>query len=250
MSNKILVVEDEGIVAKDIANSLKKLDYDVIGTASSGEKAIEIVRENQPDLILMDIMLKGQMTGIDTAEVMRSEFQIPVIYLTANADENTLEKAKITEPYGYILKPFKEIDLHTSIEMALYKHSKTMELKKEIEIYTNFIESESDQDFVFIKSKAKLVKVNHADIYFVEALKDYVIINTDKGKYTIHSTMKDVQSKLTEKDFLRVHRSFIIRLDKIKEIEGSNLIIEKSGKEVPVGGSYKETLMSKLNFMK
>lgn len=130
MSNKILVVEDEGIVAKDIANSLKKLDYDVIGTASSGEKAIEIVRENQPDLILMDIMLKGQMTGIDTAEVMRSEFQIPVIYLTANADENTLEKAKITEPYGYILKPFKEIDLHTSIEMALYKHSKTMELKR------------------------------------------------------------------------------------------------------------------------
>ena len=252
MSNtNILVVEDENIVAKDIQNSLTRLGYNVVGISSTGEKAVELVKEHKPDLVLMDIMLKGQMSGIDTADIVRNEFSIPVIFLTAYADENTLAKAKITEPYGYIIKPFKEIDLHTSIEMALYKHSKTMELKKEIEIYSNVVDNQGggNKDFVFIKSNSRMVKVEHSDIQYVEALKDYVIINANKQKYTIHSTMKDIEAKLPSSDFMRVHRSFIIRLDKIKVIEGSSLSIEGSEKLIPIGGSYKELLMSKLNFM-
>lgn len=246
----VMIVEDEGIVAKDIESSLKKLGYNVVGIASSGEKALEIIEEKKPELVLMDIMLKGEMSGIDTSEIVREEFQIPVIFLTAYADEDTLSKAKVTEPYGYIIKPFKEIDLHTSIEMAMYKHNKTQELKKEIEVYSSVVQEQSNQDFVFIKSKSKLVKVNHSDIYFVEALKDYVIIHSENGRYTIHSTMKDVENKLPENDFMRVHRSFIVRLDKIKEIEGTNMTMENNAKDIPIGGSYKEALMNKLNLMK
>lgn len=252
MSNiNILVVEDENIVAKDIQNSLIRLGYNVVGISSTGENAIELVKDHKPDLVLMDIMLKGQMSGIDAADVIRNEFSIPVIFLTAYADENTLTKAKITEPYGYIIKPFKEIDLHTSIEMALYKHSKTMELKKEIEIYSNVVDNQvgGNKDFVFIKSNSRMVKVDHSDIQYVEALKDYVSINANKQKYTIHATMKDIEAKLPSNDFMRVHRSFIVRLDKIKAIEGSNLLIEESEKQIPIGGSYKELLMNKLNFM-
>lgn len=252
MSNiNILVVEDENIVAKDIQNSLIRLGYNVVGISSTGENAIELVKDHKPDLVLMDIMLKGQMSGIDAADVIRNEFSIPVIFLTAYADENTLTKAKITEPYGYIIKPFKEIDLHTSIEMALYKHSKTMELKKEIEIYSNVVDNQvgGNKDFVFIKSNSRMVKVDHSDIQYVEALKDYVSINANKQKYTIHATMKDIEAKLPSNDFMRVHRSFIVRLDKIKAIEGSNLLIEGSEKQIPIGGSYKELLMNKLNFM-
>lgn len=127
----ILVVEDESIVSKDIQQSLKKLGYNIAGAAATGEKAIEIANETRPDLVLMDIMLKGDMSGIETADKIKASLGIPVIYLTAYADENTLSKAKVTEPYGYIIKPFKEIDLHTSIEMALYKHSKEAEILKE-----------------------------------------------------------------------------------------------------------------------
>ena len=129
--NNILVVEDEAIVSKDIQQSLKKLGYNIVGASSTGEKAIELAEEHKPDLVLMDIMLKGDMSGIDAAEKIKASLNIPVIYLTAYADENTLSKAKVTEPYGYIIKPFKEIDLHTSIEMALYKHSKEREVIKE-----------------------------------------------------------------------------------------------------------------------
>lgn len=250
LNTNILIVEDENIVAKDIQNSLTRLGYNVVGISSTGEKALELVEEHKPDLVLMDIMLKGQMSGIDMADIVRSEHSIPVIFLTAYADENTLAKAKITEPYGYIIKPFKEIDLHTSIEMALYKHSKIMELKKEIEIYSNVADASGvNKDFVFIKSNSRMVKVEHSDIQYVEALKDYVIINANKQKYTIHSTMKDIESKLPSGHFMRVHRSFIIRLDKIKAIEGTNLQIEGSENMIPIGGSYKDVLMSKLNFM-
>jgi len=105
----ILVIEDEAIVSKDIQQSLKKLGYNIVGSASTGEKAVILALETKPDLVLMDIMLKGDMSGIDAAEQIRNKLSIPVIYLTAYADENTLEKAKVTEPYGYIIKPFKKL---------------------------------------------------------------------------------------------------------------------------------------------
>ena len=134
-NTNVFILEDENIVAKDIEQSLKKLGYNVVGIASSGEKVKELLTEGiEPDIFLMDIMIKGDMNGIEVAEFVKENYGLPVIFLTAYADENTLSKAKITEPYGYILKPFKEIDLHTTIEMALYKHQKTVEIKKELEV--------------------------------------------------------------------------------------------------------------------
>jgi len=116
---KILIVEDEKIVAKDIERSLKSLGYVVVAAVASAQEAIQQTQALQPDLILMDIMLRGSMDGIEAAEQIRSGFDIPIIFLTAYADESTLQRAKITEPFGYIIKPFDERDLHTSIEIAL-----------------------------------------------------------------------------------------------------------------------------------
>ncbi len=119
---RVLVVEDESIVSKDIQNTLRGLGYSVSGTANSGELAIEKARELSPDLILMDIRLKGEVDGISAAEQIQTESSVPIIYLTAHGDARTIERAKITEPFGYIMKPFAEHDLHTTIEMALYRH--------------------------------------------------------------------------------------------------------------------------------
>ena len=245
--NNILVVEDESIVSKDIQQSLKKLGYNIVGAASTGEKAIEIANETKPDLVLMDIMLKGEMSGIETAEKIKETLSIPVIYLTAYADENTLAKAKVTEPYGYIIKPFKEIDLHTSIEMALYKHGKEQEIVKERDFLYSLVENkEGDDSVIFVKSNSRLVKVKSTDILFVEALKDYVVINLGDVRYTIHSTMKDIEKKLPSSDFIRVHRSYIVRLDKINAIEQTNIVMEGGKKMIPIGGSYKDDLFNKI----
>lgn len=245
----VLVVEDEAIVSKDIQHSLKKLGYNVVGAASTGEKAIEMAGNLKPDIVLMDIMLKGKLTGIDAAEEIKMKYNLPVIYLTAYADEATLSKAKVTEPYGYIIKPFKEIDIHTSIEMAVYKHSKASEIKKERDFLYSIVDSKDTKDFIFVKSNSRLVKLKTSDIYFVEALKDYVVINALNQRYTIHSTMKDIAKKLPQDDFIRVHRSFIVRLDKIAAIEQPNLILENDKKVIPIGGSYKDDLSKRINLV-
>jgi two-component system, LytTR family, response regulator LytT len=245
----ILVVEDESIVAKDIQVCLRKLGYDVVGIVSSGEEAVLKAEEFDLDLVMMDIMLKGEMSGIEAADIIRKKKSIPVIFLTAYTDRNTVDKAKETEPYGYIIKPFKEIDIQTAIEIALYKHGREMEVKKERDMYYSMVEKQDSVDMMFVKANQRLVKIKYSEIYFIEALKDYVVINTMERRYTIHSTMKDIESKMPEKDFIRVHRSFIIRLDKIKEIDHSNVVLENDKKIVPVGGSYKELLQQRINMI-
>lgn len=131
---KILIVEDESIVAMDIADKLEKLGYEVVDLVDSGELAIETVADKQPDLVLMDIVLQGDIDGIQTAEYIKTNFQIPVVYLTAYADKNTLERAKITEPYGYILKPFKEAELNATIEMALSRINAENKIKADLNL--------------------------------------------------------------------------------------------------------------------
>jgi diguanylate cyclase (GGDEF)-like protein/PAS domain S-box-containing protein len=127
---RILVVEDERLVAKHIENMVRGLGYDVAGVAATGEDAIRIALGTLPDLVLMDIMLRGDMDGIAASEQIWDKAAIPVVYLTAYADEATLERAKVTDPFGYLLKPFEERELYTAIEMALYKHKTDRELKE------------------------------------------------------------------------------------------------------------------------
>ena len=119
---KILIVEDESIIAEDISDSLISLGYRITGMVYSGEEAIEAAAQFRPDLVLMGVNLQGEMDGITAAAEIRSRFQIPVVYLTAYTDENTLRRVNATKPFGYIVKPFEEKNLHTTIQLALHKH--------------------------------------------------------------------------------------------------------------------------------
>ncbi len=127
---KILIVEDEGIEALDLQQRLIHLGYSVPDIASTGEEAVKIAETTLPDLVLMDIMLPGEIDGVTAAEQIQARFDIPIIYITAYADDDTLHRAKITEPYGYIVKPFKERELHITIDMGLYKHKMEKRLKE------------------------------------------------------------------------------------------------------------------------
>ncbi len=143
-NTNILIVEDEFIVAKDLQTDLEKLGYPVCGRVNSAEKAIQQLQETGTDLVLMDIMLKGKMTGIEAASEIRSRFHIPVIYVTANTNKHLLEKAKVTEPFGFIVKPFNERELQASIEMALYKHRMEELLRESEEKYRRVVENANE----------------------------------------------------------------------------------------------------------
>ncbi|TRZ91213.1 MAG: response regulator [Methanosarcinales archaeon] len=138
--NKIMIVEDESIIAEDIRMSLINNGYVVSSVVSMGETAIEKVKDERPDLILMDIMLAGKMDGIQTAGMIQTTFNIPVIYLTAYCDDKIIERAKITSPFGYLVKPFKDRELYIAIEMSLYKHKLETELKESKEFYEGILE--------------------------------------------------------------------------------------------------------------
>ncbi|PKN36894.1 MAG: hypothetical protein CVU62_12400 [Deltaproteobacteria bacterium HGW-Deltaproteobacteria-2] len=147
-SDKIMVVEDEWIVADQLCNNLKDLGYMVCSTASTGDEAISNVKEDKPDLILMDIVLKNKMDGIEAAEQITSQFNIPVIYLTAYTNQEYIERAKQTKPFGYLIKPFKQGELYANIEMALHKHRLDKEIKEYLErlvkCYRGTVESVSE----------------------------------------------------------------------------------------------------------
>jgi CheY-like chemotaxis protein len=126
---RIMIVEDEWTVAEEIKMVLQSFEYTVTSMSSSGEEAIQNAEKDKPDLVLMDIVLEGEMDGIEAANEIRSRFNIPIIYLTAYADEKILERAKITKPFGYIVKPFINEDLKIAIELALYRHKDEKERK-------------------------------------------------------------------------------------------------------------------------
>jgi CheY-like chemotaxis protein len=130
LGKRIFVVEDEGIVAADLEDRLKSLGYSVAGSAASAEDALSIISDTQPDLVLMDIVLRGEMTGIEAADRIRLTADIPVVFLTSHADTSTLSRACQTEPLGYLLKPFEERDLQVTIELALYRHEAGRKLRR------------------------------------------------------------------------------------------------------------------------
>lgn len=249
MPVNILLVEDEIIVRKDIEQQLIRLGYNVVAQADNGKKALELARQSKPDLALLDIQLKGEMTGIDIAESLRKDMDIPIIYLTANADEATVEKAKFTEPHGYIIKPFQEVNLRTTIEMAMHKHAREMEVRVENTLLRSLTEFKSGASYLFVKHQSKLVRLDTKDIYYVEALKDYMQVVTKDLKYIIHATMKDIERKLSNTEFQRIHRSYIVNMEKISYISGGEVVLTDVDKEISVGGNYRDELAARINVL-
>lgn len=124
MSNiRVLIIEDEPLIAEDIASYLSDIDFDIAGIAYDSEKALDYLALRNPDAILLDIQIKGSMDGIELAKIINEKYDLPFVYLTSHSDKGTIERAKVTMPYGYILKPFDERDLITSLEMAIYRHA-------------------------------------------------------------------------------------------------------------------------------
>ncbi|KAA9341075.1 LytR/AlgR family response regulator transcription factor [Larkinella humicola] len=237
---KVLIVEDEMIIAADIALQLGKLGYEVSGIIPRGEEAIRNVETNRPDLILLDISLKGSLDGIDTAHAIRQQWNIPIIYVTANTDEATFARAKKTRPYAYISKPIRAIELQRAIELAISRLADEPPTSTSPAPDAPFVLS----DRIFVRHREKIVKIFIADILYVEADRNYCHLYTADKEYLLTTTLKVMEDKLPANFFVRVHRSYLVNLTQVDEVGDNHIGIK--GKTIPLSHLLREALLKRI----
>jgi len=242
-SIKILIVEDEMIIGAKISMQLTNLGYEVTGILSRGEEAIRHVKENKTDFILLDIRLKGKIDGIETAKQIQALSGTPIIYLTANSDEATFNRAKTTKPVAFISKPFKQIDLQRAIELAICRmpdsyieHPHENNLSQDSPLIIN--------DRIFVRSREKMTKIILSDILYIEAERNYSRIFTKDKEYILSATLKTIEEKLPRNLFVRIHRSYIINLTQIEVVAESYVAIGRV--TIPVSAGLKENLLHRI----
>jgi DNA-binding LytR/AlgR family response regulator len=241
-SVKILVVEDEMIIGAKISMQLTSLGYEVTGILPRGDEAILHLEQNKPDIVLLDINLKGTIDGIETAKQIHQKHKTPIIYITANSDEATFNRAKSTKPFAFIAKPFKQLDLQRAIELAISRMAENDTGKME--------ETESDEqpfilnDRIFVRYKEKMLKIMLADIRYIEAERNYSRIFTANREHLLSITLKTIEEKLPVKLFQRIHRSYVINIMHVDEVAEHHVMIAQ--KPIPLGTGMREQLMQRL----
>lgn len=236
---KVLVVEDEPIIADDIAASLEDLGYEVIEAVASANDAIHALKKNKADVVLLDIQIDGSIDGTMLAEIIQKEFSIPFIFLTSNADPFTIDKVKQLKPAGFIVKPFDDRDLHSSIEIALHRTSQ--------DISEDQKHQEDDPEHIFVKHNQKLEKVAVNDILYAQAYDNYCFVHTEKQRFLLPNTLKTIESKLKDRGFLRVHRSYLVNLKRINVIEEFHLKIGEQ--QIPISKNYRSELIKNISLL-
>lgn len=238
---KILIVEDEMIIAANLAMQLENIGYEILGIIPRGEDAINAIKTDKPDLVLMDINLKGELDGIETATQMQLYGSIPIIYLTANTDEAHFTRAKATNPYAFLSKPFKKLDLKHAIELAGEKF-----LAEKSEPQSNLEKFVLD-DRIFVRHNEVMVKIIIDDIYYLEADRNYCQVFTKTNTYLLVNTLKNMEEKLPNMYFQRIHRSYIVNIKHINEVALNHVTVDKT--ILPLSKELRKDLLNRLKMI-
>ncbi|MBX2815495.1 MAG: LytTR family transcriptional regulator DNA-binding domain-containing protein [Saprospiraceae bacterium] len=235
---KVLIVEDEIIIARDLSHYVEELGCEVVNILMDGTEVLPFLSNNHVDIVLMDIMLRGPLDGITIARQIAEDFNIPLIYITANTDDRTFELAKATKPFAFIEKPFKKKAITRNFEL-LVEHILDSE------------EMDQDQfllkDRIFVRVQNRMVKVHLGDILYIKANRAYSQIVTPERTFVLSSSLSTLESRLKAKALMRVHRSYIINLEKIDSIETGCVVIQQH--TIPVGRSYWESFIGKVDLI-
>lgn len=236
---KVLIAEDDQVVSKNLSFTLQGRGYTVVDICESAEELLQRLKASQPDIVIMDINLAGLMDGIEATALITTKTNVPVLYLTSDRDLNTVERAKLTNPDGYLIKPFDVDELVSAIEIALYRHHLNSEEKTESTVV--------NKSHLFVKVKNRLEKVTFEDVKYIEANDIYSILVTGKKNYIISHSLKALDTKLPSDMFIRVHRSYIVNTKHINAIENNYILIDD--KSISIGKTYHDDLMKKLSII-
>ena len=230
MNLSILVVEDEPLIADDIAETLARNGYEVAGTVDNGEEALETIKTTAPHLALLDINIEGDMDGLELA----THLSIPFIFLTSYYDKGTLSKVSALNPAGFIVKPFSERDLIANVEISQRSLRRVMA-------------NTAKPTTFFVRDGHEVFSVKPEDIVFAEAIDNYTYLYVCKRKFMISHTLKSIEEKLIDYGFIRIHRSYLINFDKIDSISENKIYLK--GNEIPIGKSYRKAFYESLEML-
>jgi len=241
---KIMIVEDDMIIAADLSMQLTQLGYEIVGILARGEDVLKQLESNLPDIILMDIQLKGEIDGIQTAQIILDRYQLPLIYLTANSDDHTFQRAKETKPFAFIAKPFEESDLERTIELVASR----LDIPSKAEIEETETEGTSFilDDRIFVKQRDRMIKIFLKDILYAVAERCYCKVFTPNKEFLMTIPLKEFEDRIASKTFLRVHRSYLVNVTKIDEISDNNSFLSIGEHHIPVSKSYQSILQNHL----
>lgn len=244
----ILILEDQPLHAAKLEILLEEMDYHVLPPVDNVAEAIRAYNAAQPDLLILDIMVKGEEDGIDFAEKLRDAngARVPIIFLTSMNDDATFGRAKETNPYAFLLKPINRFSLQHAIELALMKTLAAQE-QQTSQALEGALQNGRN---LFIKDQKKLFKVCVDDVLVVEVDGRYCKLFTADRKFMVRDSLSQLLKKLPADLFLQTHRNYLVNVNAITEIELDNSIIHTQIKEVPVSKSYKSFILKNLNYLK
>ena len=232
---RILIVEDEAIVAEDLRQILTSLNYEVVGMALDYDEALSILATEKPDLALIDVQLNDVRDGIQLAEHVKEQYQLPFLFVTSNADQHTVQRARALQPRGYVVKPFEKRELYAAIEMAREGIAPTPAKAP--------AEDSLLKDVLFVKNQDQFEKVPLKDILFLKADGNYSELHTAKRRFVVRGSVKELMDQLSE-EFERIHKSYVINLTYVDRISQDYVFLP--GHQLPLGKTYRTSLLSRL----
>lgn len=242
----IYIVEDEPLYANQLMILVDELGYELAGMSDNSDKALKEIPILKPDLLLVDIKIKGTLDGIDFVSLIQKEIIIPTIFITSFKDNETFNRAKKVSPYAFLTKPFDISNLQRTIELAFNTYAPSENTVKKI-----WHEDIVLKDAFFIKNRNRLEKVIIEDILYLEVEDRYSTLYLENNKkYVLRMSMTNVQEKLPDNSFFRVHRKYSVNLKKVSSIDLQDNLVYMGDINVPVSRANKEELLEKIEWMK
>lgn len=245
---RVMLVEDEALNVRKITKMLKDIGHELVGVADNAVDGLALFEESKPDLLLVDIIIKGKTDGIQFATELTKQQPVPVIFITSLQDYGSFSRAKEAEPYGFINKPFEKDTLLRAIELAIQQFAKN-QLAEDVPAAVNAAPTPLIRDSFFLKIGNKLVKIPISSIRWIEVKDDYCTIFSDGKRYNAKISLKEFNGKLPATDFVRVHRNYIINAQFITNIDISQYTLSIDEMEVPITRTYKDDLLKRLNML-
>ena len=239
MTKKIVIVEDEPIIAADLCMMIERMKYTVLGSFDRGEEALPFILDQSPDLVLLDIELADAMNGIALVQAMEIETSVPFIFITSFSDEDSISRVRPLKPAAYLVKPIQERTLAVNVELALYKTRHGLA--------TRPFSMPANQTRIFVKTDTELIGIPVEEIIYIEAYDNYAFVFTATQRYLLTHTLKSVEAKLIDQGFLRIHKSYIVNLLLVTSVRDSTVLVDNN--KIPLGRSYRKLLFAALTIL-